>query len=295
MKGRDVTKYLLDHAWTGERERLDGLGAVFDPGTIGHLKRIGVGSGWRCLEVGGGSGTVARWLCERTGPTGRVVATDIDTGILTSLGIRGLEVRRHDIVHDELEEASFDLVHTRLVLEHLPERDVALARMVRALAPGGWLLVEAFQLTPMSVASSRPEARLRWASLALPALFRAVLQAMRPAGLDGRLGHRLPAEFSRLGLIDVGAEGRTVFLQGGSPAASVATLSLTRFAEILTDPPATLTAARPWTPTGLLHRLPPLRRLLARQLEGLGALFDDHHVWAMGPVLVAGWGRRSAG
>ena len=171
-------------------------------------------------------------------------------------------------------------------------RDVALARMVRALAPGGWLLVEAFELTPMSVASARPEARLRWASLALPGLFRAVLMAMRPAGLDGRVGHRLPAEFSRLGLVDVAAEGRAVFVQGGSPAASVATLSLTRFAEILTDPPATLTAARAWTPAGLIHRVPPLRRLLARQLEGLRGVFDDHHVWAMGPVLVAARGRR---
>lgn len=289
-----MTNYLLDHAWAGERERLDGLGVVFDPGTIGHLEHIGVGPGWRCLEVGGGSGTVARWLCERTGPTGRVVATDLDTGILTSLGIPGLEVRRHDIAHDDLEEDSFDLIHTRLVLEHLPDRDVALARMARALAPGGWLVVESFQLTPMTLASARPKAGMRWASLALPAVFRAVLLAMRPAGLNGRIGHRLPAELSRLGLVDVDAEGRAVFIQGGSPAASVATLSLTRFAEILTAPPATLTAPGPWTPSGLLHRLPPLRRLLARQLDRLRSLFHDDDIWAMGPVLVAARGRRPA-
>lgn len=292
VKGRDVTNYLLDHAWVGERERLDGLGTVFDPGTIGQLEGVGVGPGWRCLEVGGGSGTMARWLCERTGPTGRVVATDLDTGILQSLRIPGLEVRRHDIVHDELEEGAFDLVHTRLVLEHLPERDVALARMARALAPGGWLVVESFQLTPMSLASTRRDGGIRWASLTLPALFRAVLLLMRPAGLDGRLGHRLPAELARLGLVDVDAEGRAVFVRGGSPAASVATLSLTRFAEILADLPATLSPPAPWTPAGLLHRLPPLRRLLARQLDSLKAVFDDEAVWAMGPVLVAARGRR---
>jgi len=294
-EGAHVTNYLLDHAWAGERERLDGLGVVFDPGTIGHLEHIGVGPGWRCLEVGGGSGTVARWLCEQAGPTGRVVATDLDTGILTSLGIPGLEVRQHDIVQDDLEEGAFDLVHSRLVLEHLPERDVALARMARALAPGGWLLVESFQLTPMTVASAGPAARLRWASVALPALFRAVLLAMRPAGLDGRLGHRLPAELARLGLVDVGAEGRAVFVQGGSPAASVATLSLTRFADLLTNPPAALTAPGPLTPSGLFQRVPPLRRFLARQLDGLCSLFDDPEIWAMGPVLVAARGRRPAG
>jgi len=287
-----VTNYLLDHAWVGERERLDGLGIVFDPGTICHLESVGVGPGWRCLEVGGGSGTVARWLCQRTGPTGHVVATDLDTGILTSLGIPGLEVRRHDIVSDDLEEGIFDLVHTRLVLEHLPDRDVALARMARALAPGGWLLVEAFQLTPMALTSTRPQADLRWASLALRASFRAVMLAMRPAGLDGRVGHRLPAELCRLGLVDVEAEGRAVFLRGGSPAASVATLSLARCEEILADPPPMLVAPPPWRPSGLLHRLPPLRRRLARQLRRVSSLFDDRDVWAMAPVLVAARGRR---
>ena len=153
-------------------------------------------------------------------------------------------------------------------------------------------MVESFQLTPMSAASARPAAR-RWASLALPAVFREVLLAKRPAGLGGSVGHRLPAELSRLGLADVAAEGRAVFVQGGSPAASVATLSLTRFAEILTDPPAALTAPAAWTPSALLYCLPPLRRLLARQLESLRSLFDDPDIWAKGPVLVAARGRRS--
>lgn len=194
-------------------------------------------------------------------------------------------------MHDELEEGSFDLVHSRLVLEHLPDRDRALARMVRALAPGGWLVVESFQLTSMAVASARPGSAMRWASVALPALFRAALLAMRPAGLDARIGHRLPAELCRFGLVDVEAEGRAVFLRGGSPAASVATLSLARFGEILTDPPA-LTAPALWTPAGLLHRLPPLRRQLALRLDRLRALFDNDDVWVMAPVLVAARGRR---
>jgi trans-aconitate methyltransferase len=36
----------------------------------------------------------------------------------------------------------FDLVHARLVLVHVPDRARALATMVAALRPGGWLLVE---------------------------------------------------------------------------------------------------------------------------------------------------------
>lgn len=118
---------------------------------------------------------------------------------------------------------------------------------------------------------------------------------MRPAGLDGTVGHRLPAQLCGLGLVDVEAEGRAVFLRGGSPAASEATLSLTRFAEILADPPAVLSAAGRWTPSGIFHRLPPLRRQLARRIHRLRSLFDDRDVWVMAPVLVAARGRRPAG
>ena len=43
------------------------------------LHRLGLGPGWRCLEVGAGSGSVARWLAAKVGPEGSVLATDIDT------------------------------------------------------------------------------------------------------------------------------------------------------------------------------------------------------------------------
>jgi trans-aconitate methyltransferase len=53
-----------------------------------------------------------------------------------------IEIRRHDIVKEALEEHAFDLVHARLLLEHLPERNLVLPKLVRALRSGGWLLVE---------------------------------------------------------------------------------------------------------------------------------------------------------
>jgi ubiquinone/menaquinone biosynthesis C-methylase UbiE len=42
----------------------------------------GVDSGWRCLKVGAGGGSVAAWLCDRVGPSGSVLATDLDPVIL---------------------------------------------------------------------------------------------------------------------------------------------------------------------------------------------------------------------
>ena len=43
---------------------------------------------------------------------------------------------------DEPPGETFDLVHARLVLARIADRDEALRRMVQALRPGGWLVVE---------------------------------------------------------------------------------------------------------------------------------------------------------
>ena len=49
-----------------EGTRLRLIEQASDPTTLAHLDRIGVGAGWRCLEVGAGGGSVAAWLGERS-------------------------------------------------------------------------------------------------------------------------------------------------------------------------------------------------------------------------------------
>ena len=106
----------------GEHERLAVLAGNYDPGTFRLLEHCGVAPGWRCAEVGAGSGSVAAWLADAVGPEGSVVAFDIDTSHLDHLGPRSnVEVREHDIVTEPIGDARFDLVHTRLVIEHLPD------------------------------------------------------------------------------------------------------------------------------------------------------------------------------
>jgi SAM-dependent methyltransferase len=134
--------YTLDNTWRAARERLEMLEAALDPLTARHLDTVGVGPGWHCLEVGAGAGSVARMLCERVGPEGRVLAIDIEPGLLADVSAPNLEVRRLDIVVEELPQAAFDLVHTRMVLVHLPERDELVLKLARALRPGGVLLLE---------------------------------------------------------------------------------------------------------------------------------------------------------
>lgn len=286
--------YLFAHSWSGELERLDALASILDPGTFSLLDRIGLGSGWRCLEVGAGAGSVASFMADRAGPAGRVVATDLDTGFLDCLGLSGVEVRRHDVVADSLEESAFDLVHARLLLEHLRDWRVALERMAMALAPGGWIVVEALEWTATSFASASPDSPVRRLERLAPTLSRLLVEALRPAGIEVRLGHRLPAELVRLGLDEVRGEGRAPVLRGGSPEMRVAHLTLARFEALLADPTPVLRNAPRWLPVVAALRSRPVRQMVSRAVGHLGGIVEDPGVWCTGPLVVAGIGRRPA-
>src|SRR5690242_10548404 len=134
--------YVYDHGWTQERLRLAGLEAALDPGTRDLLTRLGIGPGWRCIEVGAGTGSIAAWLSESVAPDGEVVATDLDVDFLEGEAARPrLTVLKHDITSQDL-PSGFDLVHARYLVEWLPNKRRVLARMAAALRPGGVLLVE---------------------------------------------------------------------------------------------------------------------------------------------------------
>jgi SAM-dependent methyltransferase len=198
-----------------ERERLALLTQVADPITTRRLLHLGVGPGWRCLDVGAGDGSVARWLAERVGPEGHVVATDINPRFLVGHDLPNLEVRQHDILIDELEGAYYDLVHCRFLLMHLPDPVRALWRLVDAVRPGGWLLVEEADTGCFGPADQRhPRTagfdRRTWA-------LRAAVKAT--GGYDYAFGRRLPALVERFGLRQAGHEGVTIIARGGDPTA----------------------------------------------------------------------------
>ncbi|HEY0475333.1 MAG TPA: methyltransferase domain-containing protein [Kribbella sp.] len=133
--------YLLDNQQSEAGRRFDALSQLFDPVTFRHLAAVGLSAGWACWEVGAGGVSVPAWLAEQVGPSGRVVASDIDTAWMPAEGA-AFEVLQHDVGVEQPPAGGFDLVHARLLLTHVPQRTEALASMVRALRPGGWLLIE---------------------------------------------------------------------------------------------------------------------------------------------------------
>ena len=203
------SEYVLDNAAAQAQARFAALPRLYDPGTVRHLSELGVGPGWRCLEVGGGGGTIAAWLSERVGPSGSVLATDLDTRFLDRLRFANLEVRRHDIASEAVPDGPFDLVHLRLVLMHLKDRDRVLERLTSVLRPGGWLLAEEFDTLSMP-----PDPAINPAESALKTdvIMREVMTAR---GVDLRYGRFLFARLRASGLVDVDAEARVPLWKGG--------------------------------------------------------------------------------
>ncbi|MFF9620943.1 methyltransferase domain-containing protein [Streptomyces griseosporeus] len=195
--------YLLDNRQSEAAERFTAFADLFDPTTFRHLAALGVGPGWRCWEVGAGGTSVVSWLAKKVGPTGKVLATDIDTTRLAAAARPPVEVRVHDVGAQEPPAEGFDLVHARLVLVHVPDRERALASMVRALRPGGRLLVEDADpaLQPLVCPDeSGPEQQL---ANRLRHGFRTLL-AQR--GADLSYGRRLPRLLREAGLLRVEAD-----------------------------------------------------------------------------------------
>lgn len=183
-------------------QRLQLLAEIFDPVTRACIERIGLAPGWSCWEVGAGYGSVAEWLHERVAPEGHVLATDLDPRFLARLAQHNLRVMRHDIVHGPMPKESYDLIHARLLLCHLPQREQVLDRMIPALKPGGWLVIEDFDgLSLLPDPTVNPVERSLRSSAA-------VRELLRSAGAELNFGRRLAGLLRARGMSDVNAEGR---------------------------------------------------------------------------------------
>jgi SAM-dependent methyltransferase len=252
-----MSEYTLPHQLAGEQQRLALMSELLDPIECAHIARLGVRSGWRCLELGSGNGSIAQDLAKRVAPTGHVVASDIDLTYIGDLQAPCLEIRRINILQDAIEEGSYDFVVARALLHHLTFSSKALERMVTALKPGGLLL----SIEPCTVAE--PDS--------MHTLWQGWLEWSAGAGINYFIGRKIPAWLDSLGLTNVAGEGHTAHFNGGSEWAIY------------------------WTET-MRELAPSLLKsgyIPGKMLEEFHACYKDPHYWTSVITFTANWGRRS--
>ncbi|HZQ79405.1 MAG TPA: class I SAM-dependent methyltransferase [Acidimicrobiia bacterium] len=211
----DGVNYTLNNTWEKAHRRLTLLEETWDPGTLSRLTALGVGPGWRCLELGAGAGSVTRWLCDRVGPSGTVTAVDLEPRFLEADPRPNLDIRRCDILRDGVPGDGYDLVHARFLLIHLPDRDRIVAELVSRLRPGGVILLEESDFRLVEAAESALYAEV-WAG---------VCAAAAESGGDWNWGPELPASLAAAGAVEVASATETFTFRGGDPVSELVAMT----------------------------------------------------------------------
>lgn len=182
-----------------EYDRLRAQSRVWETATSRLLDQVGLAPGASCLDAGCGPGETMRLMAQRVGPTGRVTGVDVDAALgaqaltmLHSAGHRQCRFVSLDVTAEEpISGAPFDLVYARLLLYHLPERVTVLRRLWDAVAPGGYLLIQDYDLRTVGVLPTLES---------MEELRRVLLEAFSAAGCDVQIGARLPELFAQAGI-----------------------------------------------------------------------------------------------
>lgn len=258
----DMTHQPRDYLYGGdfaeERARLAGIEALWDPGSQSLLDELGLGAGWRCLEVGAGGGSLVEWMARRGA---EVTAVDIDTRFIEHLASDTVDVRCLDIRSDDLPAGGFDLVHARLLLEHLADRKNILRKLAGVLRPGGWIVIEDYDFSCFSF-GDQPH---------FHATVRAITEFMEAAGFDPTFGRKVVDGLVDAGLTDVRGEGRTRIIDVHSPGFAFFKLSFESIREAVVAAGA----------------------LAASDADATAARLADKSVRIFTPIVMAGIGRRA--
>jgi demethylmenaquinone methyltransferase/2-methoxy-6-polyprenyl-1,4-benzoquinol methylase len=146
----------------------DRIDAITSLGTGSWYRRrmlveAGLAPGMRVLDVGCGTGLVAREAATIVGETGEVVGVDPSPGMRARASMLG----RFDVMEGVAEwlpvgDGRFDLVTMGYALRHVEDLGVAFAEFRRVLAPGGRVLL--LELTPPKSPAGRVLMRfvMRW-------------------------------------------------------------------------------------------------------------------------------------
>jgi SAM-dependent methyltransferase len=182
-----------------EHERLRAQARVWEAATGRLLDQADLAPGTSCLDAGCGPGETMRVLAQRTGPAGRVLGIDTDDALgaaalamLHGTGHRNCDFLAHDLTADgPVPGGPFGVVYARLLLFHLPQRVAVLARLWDAVAPGGRLIVQDYDIRATGVLPALDS---------VDELLRVINGAFDAAGCDVSAGARLAQLFAQAGV-----------------------------------------------------------------------------------------------
>jgi ubiquinone/menaquinone biosynthesis C-methylase UbiE len=110
------------------------------------LERLGIGPGWRCVDVGAGGGDVSVALAEIVGHDGRVYAVDSDPRARDVAAAAAAAFSQVVAItqagEDLLLPEAVDLAFCRFLLMHVIDPAVVLRRMRHVVRPQGWVVAQ---------------------------------------------------------------------------------------------------------------------------------------------------------
>jgi SAM-dependent methyltransferase len=137
--------------WQVSTDAADVYESCFVPAIFGAWARpvadaAGIKTGDRVLDVGCGTGVLAREALGRVGREGHVVGLDLNEGMLAVAARTEPEVewRQGDAASLPFADGSFDAVVSQFALMYFPDRAASLRELWRVRAPGGRLAVAAW-------------------------------------------------------------------------------------------------------------------------------------------------------
>jgi SAM-dependent methyltransferase len=203
--GRPPSRYV--HGTSPEEQRrLDALNRILNDACMEQLSFTG---GERIVDFGSGLGQLTRAMARAAGPAGNAVGIERSPEQISE-AIRfareageqeRVEFRQGDVFAPPIGEnewGTFDLAHARFLLEHVPDPLAVVRIMVRAVRPGGRIVLAD---DDHDVLRFWPEPQ------GLEALWRAYVDTYSRAGNDPYVGRKLPELLHQAGARPVRSHG----------------------------------------------------------------------------------------
>lgn len=173
-----------------EQSRLSRLNELLNEAS---LREFTPSPGDRVIDVGCGLAQLTRAIARATGPNGATVGVERSAEQLAEARRQAAaagEERLVEFRHAEIpplplrddEWSTFDVAHARFVLEHVPDPLAVVQEMVRAVRPGGRIILEDDHHDTLRLTPECP---------GFPALWNAYMTSYETLGNDPRIGHRL--------------------------------------------------------------------------------------------------------